>query len=690
MYMYFFYFYYLFLVLIPMVSMRLMKFGMGLLVLENFFFQDDLEVSGSLCLQGNCINSWPSGSVSGDITAVNVGSGVTGGGVSGDVTIALDFAYLDSLFVSGVEVNLTNYQKRINSTCPIGASIRVINLDGSIICENDTDTTLSEAEVDDFVANNDYSIGAHTTDTNTQLTEGQVEGFIFDTDFDSLTELNTLLNTGLVTGAHTVDTDTHLTEGEVDSFVANNGYSIGAHTVDTNTNAETICSAGQFLNGDGSCDAVVVDTNSGGDITAVTAGTGLSGGGSSGAVTLNVADDYVKNNGDTMSAQLIISNNAYDSHLRVQRAGSEDWSITPPTEGSLDIKNNAVSGFNRVDVTSLLASGTIGGLTIDTGSGAKELGDAAVVNGDTNSIPTSDQVYDFVVGQGYSTANGDITGVNAGTGLNGGGTSGTVTLNVDDNYVLNTGDILSGNYLFSDTKGIQWESGVNSITHNDGGGNVQIRFGNDYSTSDERFTRAGTAFYLGGDLDSTSAGTLTLKVASNSGAGNDQPVVWGTSLSLTSNTLSGPAATFPTINTGSGTMELGDAAVSNGDTNSIPTNDQVYDFVIGRGYSTTNGDITGISNGAGITGGCTSGTCTLSTTLGTSITGGEITQNTLDDSEIQDNSLTAGSLAANSVGNSELIANPAFTNPTVSTPTASTHVANKAYVDAAVSAAPEV
>lgn len=41
------------------------------------------------------------------------------------------------------------------------------------------------------------------------------------------------------------------------------------------------------------------------------------------------------------------------------------------------------------------------------------------------------------------------------------------------------------------------------------------------------------------------------------------------------------AVNVPTINTGSGAMDLGDAAVANGDTNSIPTGDQVYDFVSG-------------------------------------------------------------------------------------------------------------
>lgn len=50
---------------------------------------------------------------------------------------------------------------------------------------------------------------------------------------------------------------------------------------------------------------------------------------------------------------------------------------------------------------------------------------------------------------------------------------------------------------------------------------------------------------------------------------------------VTTGTLGAGATTVTTINTGSGAMDLGDAAVANGDTNSIPTGDQVYDFVVG-------------------------------------------------------------------------------------------------------------
>ncbi len=77
-------------------------------------------------------------------------------------------------------------------------------------------------------------------------------------------------------------------------------------------------------------------------------------------------------------------------------------------------------------------TGQLNALTLDTGSGAKELGDVIITNGDVNSIPTNDHVYDFVIGLGYSKTVGDITEVIAGNQLTGGGTEDSVTLNVLD------------------------------------------------------------------------------------------------------------------------------------------------------------------------------------------------------------------------------------------------------------------
>ena len=63
---------------------------------------------------------------SGDITAVTAGTGLNGGGSSGDVTLDADTTYL---------------QRRVSNTCPAGSSIQIINADGSVSCETDDDTT---------------------------------------------------------------------------------------------------------------------------------------------------------------------------------------------------------------------------------------------------------------------------------------------------------------------------------------------------------------------------------------------------------------------------------------------------------------------------------------------------------------------------------------------------------------------
>ena len=78
------------------------------------------------------------------------------------------------------------------------------------------------------------------------------------------------------------------------------------------------------------------------------------------------------------------------------------------------------------------------------------------------------------------------------------------------------------------------ENGISRITYNDGAGNSQIRFGNDYSSSDERFTQSGSAALIGHNTDNTSAGSeyLDLKVSSNAGAGNDAAVTWGSALRI--------------------------------------------------------------------------------------------------------------------------------------------------------------
>ena len=58
----------------------------------------------------------------GDITEVRAGTGLSGGGASGSVTLKADTIYL---------------QRRVSASCPAGTSIRVISASGAVTCEVD-------------------------------------------------------------------------------------------------------------------------------------------------------------------------------------------------------------------------------------------------------------------------------------------------------------------------------------------------------------------------------------------------------------------------------------------------------------------------------------------------------------------------------------------------------------------------
>ena len=246
-----------------------------------------------------------------------------------------------------------------------------------------------------------------------------------------------------------------------------------------------------------------------GDITGVTAGTGLSGGGSSGGVTLNVSGLTVS---ELAGGSLQTSGESFSN---------DDTSLMT----SAAIEDKILSyGYTTTtgDITGVVAgTGLTGGAT--SGSATLNVNTGAVSNG-ASTIPTGDQVYDFVIAQGYTTNVGDITGVTAGTLLDGGGSSGSVTLNVDLTELpdMTAAVVGSADELVILDDGVQSRKLISEITLSD--------FNNDsgFTTNVGDITAVTAGSFLTGggssggvtlNVDATSANTAS-KVVARDGSGN--------------------------------------------------------------------------------------------------------------------------------------------------------------------------
>ena len=407
------------------------------------------DAAGTLTLNGQV----------GDVTSVVAGTGLTGGGTSGDVTVNVIagnglISNADNITIdTSITADLTTGQELTNKTI----TTPIINgtVSGTAILDQDnmasnSNTHLAtqqsiKAYVDSSVAGKDNTDEITEGSSNLYFTNERVDDRV---DARLTAGVNVAMTYDDANGSLEIRVPYENIQDTVGAQIATNGSHTGltASYDDSNDGAidlavstshvRGLISAGGDLSYDNST-GVISFTNDAGDISSVVAGTGMTGGGTAGDVTVNViGGDGITANANDIALSSSVAGNGLSFSSGVLAVGVDDSSIELDSDAvqvkALGITNAMLAGsIAEGKLAGSISNAKLANSSITIDGSAVALGGSITTN---NTQLTQENVEDFVGGM--------LDGTETGISVSYDDTNGNLDFVIGDNDITN--DMLAG------------------------------------------------------------------------------------------------------------------------------------------------------------------------------------------------------------------------------------------------------